>query len=383
MRNKSSCVLLMLGLIVQVSASQAQEARTLDFLQPKAKGNIIQIVREPANSTISEGHLPTTFKEYLLINGQKTALPSGESYEDATGEFILTSKTKEVAGITQKSLQTYTLQDGTLKPKAKISIDELQSYRLLGSKGNILISDEFEGLGYEVNVYSPELQKLASYSPFGKAGFSSTLSYINESRSVYIFFPAEKQPGSKMVLMDTNTGRVVSETSLKGNITNVVLAGDKILVQEKITGTNQLIGYDDQGKEAWRLQQTADALLPIKTGGRQQAFVMDGEAYRFIDVLTGKPGETTPLSSLRAGIMGNDYSLDVAPANNDSEVLLLVSRKNTDISFQHEVFRITAFGQAEKIKTLSNTEAVVRFNRLSHAVLLTNLSNQILYRYEK
>lgn len=368
---------------MHVTASQAQEVRTVDFLQPKAKGNLIQIMRKPAGTTIIDGHTAATYNDYLLINGRKSELPKGEYYEDAAGEFVLTSKAEQVSGTTEKSLQTYTLKDGALLRKAKISIDEVQSYRLLGSKGNILISDEFEGLGYEVSVYSPELQKIGSYRPFGKAGFSSTLSHIDENRAVHIFSPLEKQTENKMVLMENNTGRVVFETSVTGNITNVVLAGDRILVQELVKSGNQLIAYNYHGKEVWRLQQPGGVLLPVKNGGSQQVFFLDGLGYRFIDVLTGKPGPTTPLSSIAAGRMGIDYSLDAAVTNKEGEILLLVSSKHNGSSAQHEVFRIAASEQPEKIHILSTTDAIVRFNRLSHSVLVTDLSNKILYSYEK
>lgn len=372
--------------LVQVALTQAQQVYKVDTLLSRDSRARIKIIRTTSLPAVPGSRNSPNVIDKLWINGKITALPSGENYQGAAGDFLLTSKIAGGDRTYTTSLQTYTLKGGSVQPLSEKNIEETESAYFIGNKGNIVVTDEFEQLGYQIDIYSPSFQKLNGYRPFPTTAFSGTLSSFTENRTAYIFFPVEKNKAAQLTQIETNTGRILSETKLPlGKFTNLVIAGNKCLVQQigNPYSNNQLICYNSDGKENWRIFQTADALLPVTSNGVQMAFVLDKTSYRFIDLETGKPGTTRLLSSITPGSMPEDYQLDATTSALGNDILLLVSKKSGSMTFQHDVFRIQPTGQFQKIASLPSSETIVRFSKFPDFIAVTDLSNQTLFRYEK
>ena len=389
---KAICVCILLSFPMLLINELYAQTSTFKYLQDERTGSLIKVLAVENKVTDKDGIRQPEFRYQLELNKHIISLQKGEVYiGDAKNVFYTNASTLHADGSTELFLNSYTINSGSITKNNSLKLEDVgYEYFLSRDNANILVSDEFEGLGYEVTLYSPNLQKMLSYRPFADIGFRSSIKDVKGENAAFVFFPTDRQLQPKLVLIDTRSGKLKFEKSLSADetdITNLTLIGDYMVTsQHQNPSKQELLCYDSKGNLLWRKQQSVYALEAFKEGSKWLAFVMDKDDYWFINLENGDVNNKRSLKEIiPPGQLDRNLSIDIISNSNASSINLLVSKKNVDqtAKYQHEIFTIRDSKAAFlKRKTIQSNDEFLSFINLNSKTLVNNSANQIIYDYE-
>jgi hypothetical protein len=382
--------LILLGLPLIVVVNLKGQTTPLKYLQKSPNTPFVTI-----SQASSKQNAETQFELQYKSSGNTTeriSFPKEEHYIADAQEILFTGTIKlNAAGNEDKYLKSYDWTDNKLRliGTLKLPAFDYLFYPIKDHK-NILMSDEWEGLGHEVALYNSTLNKISTYRPFGERGFKQSLSHFKGDKAAFIFYPVEAQSTSKLVLLNTDSGKIEFEKDIYSNdtkITSITLISNFIFLTQHIKPAEQeLLCFNSAGTLLWKKMEYVYALEAFKENNESLAFAMDKENYWFINPETGMNSQKQPLKEMiPIQKWGDQVWVDVTSNYKSTAVTLLVSKKgeNKASDYTHEVYIINST-QSKPIsqQTIQSSSEVLSFTKLFSTILINDSNNQILYQYE-
>ncbi len=387
MKNTIRCFLTIMALLMLIPSNvNAQKTeQILNYQQSKIEGDLLTVLRKKQVRTYINGFTKTTVRDELKVGSAKLELREGELYEGGAENIILTSSIhQEEDSELSRSIQSYALDEASLNLLGTLPIAEINSYYMLPESKNILLSDEYEGLGYEIDLYNKELEKITSYRPFGENGFTQSMDQFQKNKAAFIFFPVQKTSEPRLVLMNTKTGDIQFEIKLDSGytISKLTLMGDYVLMKRhKSPSEQEVICIDSNGEHLWTKDGYVYAYTGIRENNEWYAFATSKVDYWFIDLKTGSVTDKKSLLEYTGGkSLGTDSWIDLEAVHGDREITILISKKGDDkfSKFSNQLIQIKGVhARPEKIDMIESSDRIL-LKKLSSKILLINSKNKII-----
>ena len=239
-------VLFSTGLFVNSSAQSFEQVdtQTLPTSRPdkeiissfdvQASGNLIQILSKESNTrTIDQGsykNVPIQIKQQslLLPNGKTVDLSENEIFIGASNSSFFTEK---------NNFETYDREINIYK----IGSDKIQKIKSLSTdsegktttleNGILIVSDEYEGYGTKVDIYSGHGNLLLSYKPYD-SGFKHAV-FTSYQDFIFGCFESNDEASLKIIKFSTLTNKKEYETELDNddfNLTTIVANNNSVVI---------------------------------------------------------------------------------------------------------------------------------------------------------
>lgn len=380
------------GLLLAILAGNASGQTTvLKYLREKPGGALIRLLQVQKKNTLPGKEQQAEYQYELDAGGKRISFQKNEYCIGNSRDVIysIISNT-DSDGNLQKKMYSYHLENATLKKIGSIDMPnyEYGFYPTSGSR-NILVSDESEGLGYELVLYDPQLSTLAQYRPFGEKGFSHSINCSGENNMVFVFYPLDKTSDPKMVSIDLKSGKVIFELRLAEDnqtISDISMIGDYILVRRHREVINQeLLCYNRNGSMLWKKNEYVYAMAGMLENNQWYALTLNNDSYWFINIETGENTAKYPISYfIKSNHITDKTLIDLSENYRANGISLVVTRKDEQgPGFLHELFSVkNTRGKVIKEKALKSGSEVIYFTRLFSTTIINNSNNQIIYSYE-
>ena len=264
-------VLFSTGLFVNSSAQSFEQVdtQTLPTSRPdkeivssfdvQASGNLIQVLSKESNTrTIDQSsykNVPIQIKQQslLLPNGKTVDLSENEIFIGASNSSFFTEKNNFETY--DREINIYKIGSDKIQKIKSLSTD-LEGKTTTLENGILIVSDEYEGYGTKVDIYSGQGNLLLSYKPYD-SGFKHAV-FTSYQDFIFGCFESNDEASLKIIKFSTLTNKKEYETELDNddfNLTTIVANNNSVVIY----GFDELIAFDSNGKVKWKKD---DTILP-------------------------------------------------------------------------------------------------------------------------
>lgn len=364
-----------------------EKVRTLDYLQNTSNGKVVTVLRTQEDGSATQHDHEIHYRDELVIDQQRFRLAEGEFYEGNAQNIILTSRvTLRENGQMDRFIQTYDFTGEAIERIGALPLSEVNSFHILQHNKHVLVSDEYEGLGYEISLYDSSLKKIKSYRPFGEKGFTQSMDRFWGDEAAFVFFPVEESAKPKLVLLDSRSFDIRFEIDLDPTytISQLILIGDFVLLKRHRSPAEQeLVCFDAKGKLLWKKPEYLYAYEGMKDENTWYSFATDKKDYWFIQLETGNITPKRSIRELTGGQpIGANRWIDLSAVDDASHVVLLISGKDapTATTYSHELFLFDHIrDNPRKYFSIDSEDRYLSLKALDSKVLLINSKNQIIH----
>lgn len=264
-------VLFSTQLSTNLIAQSYKQARVKSLPSSKSKGNLVESFNAPSKSgliqvlskdeqlkTLDQGpykNVPIQTKQQSLLfpDGKTIDLDNNEIFIGATDNTFFTEK-NDFETLTKK-VGFYAVQNDNVKKTKDISTSSEVSVSVL-ENGVLIISDEYEGYGTEVTLYSPQGAPILSYTPY-EMGFKHAV-FTSHNQFIHGCFESNDESLLKVIKFNILNKQQEYEREINSDDFGLSLidASNSSIV---LYGFKGLIMLDKIGNVRWRKN---DVVLP-------------------------------------------------------------------------------------------------------------------------
>ena len=216
----------------------------------RKQGEAINIFEKKLQEKIVEkGHYAgmriMPVESYITLkNGKKINLANDEKVLQFHANRIVTSKIDFSEYKTH--LKVYKLTGASIQVVASKVIDHGEVNIVPTKNGNIIITDESEGQGGILEIYSKELRLIKNYIP--PSGFSQSAIDTDKDKTVVVLSPLTQASSAKMVMINTQLQIIKeSDIGIQSSITDIHLLPAHLCV----FSYNKLTVLNHSGELLW------------------------------------------------------------------------------------------------------------------------------------
>ena len=301
----------------------------------------------------------------ILSNGTRIPFENNEKFIQYNNGRILISK--DDYENYQKEIKLYSFRGNSLSeissmvsPLLEISVSFLKN-------GMIVLSDENEGFGKNVKIFSNNLTELNEYQPFD-TGFERSKLTVKDDQLVG-FFNQFNGENTKLTWFDGLSGDLVKEVNvdLKNfRCTQIHALGNDIILY----GTRTLVSVGPSGIVNW----TKEILLPnfeLFHNNQDLIFAFDGDKIHCIKAQSGAVIWAKSITNFgNYGIVGRDKTLRIFSFENfDNSIGIVagISKKGTvnysDQKSSSRFYQIDLAGELQTVIDLKTESQIVHIQK--------------------
>ena len=264
-------VLLSIGLLTNLSAQSFEQVETqtlpasrskeevVDSFNTQSNGKLIQVLsKESSTKVVDQGpykNVPVHVKQQslLLPDGKIVDLLESEIFIGASSNSFFTEKNDFET--LEKEISIYKIESSQVQKIKSLSASS-EGKTVTLENGILIVSDEYEGYGTTVDIYSDGGELLLSYKPYD-SGFKHAV-FTSHQDYVYGCFESGDESSLSLIKFNALTNKEEYETELDisdFNLTTIVANENSAVIY----GFDKLIAFDRDGKINWKRE---DIILP-------------------------------------------------------------------------------------------------------------------------
>lgn len=363
----------------------------IDYFQANPNEPIFKISKILKNESNKFSFKLTSMDE----TANEIYLPEKEFFSTKTNHQLFTKAyVEDKDGLTNVILKSYTISKNTLLKKNEVPlIHPYVGILPLKSIDGIIITDEFELVGNEIMIFDNALSKKLTYKPYGEKNFMYSRFDFQDEYVAFVFFPIIEKDSSKLVLVNANSGEILTEKYLNfpsHSISDIKIVGEYLMFKQYagVAYTQMLYCSDKFGNFIWSKVLENDYIFRVKIGTKSIANILNDSSSLLIDPSSGVILNKLDFNK-KFNIIENEkiQILDAVPDELNENIYL---------SFRISDSRNSGYQKQSIVKMPSNLsdfqiilekflpiDETLSISLNGSRLMVQNIDNKLIYQHEK